>query len=130
MSKTIKEIYGEEFIKNPETSLLKHYNAVLNKKPDDLNIDDVCMLVRQEFFLEITIPKAIEILTKNHSAGDNYDYCLLVNFSNMSASFEKYKNDISTLINILESDFKNIVFDLEEDKNDYLESIKRLKGKI
>lgn len=130
MSKTIKEIYGEEFINNPETSLLKHYNTVLNKTPDELNTDDICMLIRQEFFLEIAVPKAIEILKKDHSAGDNYEYCLLFNLSNMNSSLKEYKDDIFALINILETDFKNIVFDLEDDKKDYLESIKRLKEKI
>ena len=101
MSKTIKEIYNEEFIDKPDTSLLKHYNSVLNKTPDELNVDDICMLVRQEFFLEISVPKAIEILKRDHSAGDNYDYSLLVNLSNVESSLSKYKGIICDLINVL-----------------------------
>jgi hypothetical protein len=92
MSKTTKEIYNKEFIDNPGASLLKHYNSVLNKTPDELSVDDICMLVRQEFFLEIFVSKAIEILKHDHSAGDNYDYSLLVNLSNVESSLSKYRN--------------------------------------
>lgn len=130
MPKTIKEIYNEAFIEKPETSLLKHYNSVLNKTPDELNVDDICMLIRQEFFLEISVPKAIELLKQNHSAGDNYDYSLLVNLSNVESSLIEYKEKISDLINILENDYKSISFELESDEQDYLESIERLKEKI
>ena len=130
MSKTIKEIYNEEFIDKPDTSLLKHYNSILNKTPDELSVDDICMLVRQEFFLEISVPKAIEILKRDHSAGDNYDYSLLVNLSNVESSLSKYKDIICDLINVLENDYKSITFELESDEQDYLESIKRLKEKL
>ena len=130
MSKTIKEMYNEEFVDKPDTSLLKHYNSILNKTPDELTIDDVCMLVRQEFFLDICVPKAIEILKQDHSAGDNYDYSLLVNLSNVESSLIEYKEKISDLINVLENDYKSITFELESDEQDYLESIERLKEKI
>lgn len=130
MSKTLKEIYNEEFINNPETSLTKHYNSLLNKTPEELDLGDICVLIRQEFFLDIAVPKAIEILKDNHAAGDNYDYSLLVNLSNVESSLSNYKGIISDLINVLENDYKNIDFDIESDKQDYLESIERLKQKI
>lgn len=130
MSKTIKEIYNEEFIDKPDTSLLKHYNSILNKTPDELNVDDICMLIRQEFFLDISVPKAVEILKHNHSAGDNYDYSLLVNLSNVESPLSEYKDIISDLIDVLLNDYKSIKFELESDEQDYLESIERLKNKI
>lgn len=130
MPKTIKEMYNEEFVDNPETSLVKHYNSVLNKTPDELNLEDICMLVRQEFFLEIAVPKAVKILESNHSAGDNYDYSLLVNLSNVESSLSGYKDIISNLINALEKDYKKIKFELEGDEQDYLSSIEKLKEKI
>ena len=127
MSKTIKEIYNEEYIENPETSLLKQYNSILNKTPDELNVDDICILIRQEFFLEIAVPKAIEILKKDPSAGDNYDYCLLINLSKVESSLNEYKDLVSSLIETLEKRFDKIEFDLDSDKEDYLEAIKLLK---
>ena len=130
MSKTIKEIYNEEFISNPETSLLKHYNSVLNKTPDELNVADICMLIRQEFFLDIAVPKAIELIKDNHAVGDYYDYCLLVNLSKMDNPLTEYKTELSSLVTMLENDFSKIEFELDGDKDDYCESIQRIKAKI
>ena len=105
-------------------------NSVLNKTPDELNLEDICMLVRQEFFLEIAVPRAVKILESNHSAGDNYDYSLLVNLSNIESSLSGYKDIISNLVNTLEKDYKKIKFELESDEQDYLSSIEKLKEKI
>ena len=130
MKKTLKEIYGWDYIDKPDTSLLKHVNAVLSKTPDELNVDDVCMLIRQEMFLDISIPLAIKMIEENHSAGDYYDYCLLVNLSKMDSPLIQYGDSILKLVTVLENDFKGIEFELESDKDDYLESIERLKEKV
>ena len=130
MSKTIREIYREEFVNNPETSLLKRYNSILNKTPDELNVDDICVLIRQEFFLDIAVPKAIKIISENPSAGDNYDYCLLYNLAHMESSLGKYKDEISKLIMGLEQKFKDIIFELDSDRVDFSDSIQLLKEKI
>lgn len=130
MSKTIKEIYNEEFVNNPETSLLKHYNSILNKTPDELDVGDICVLIRQEFFLDIAVPKAIELIKEDHAAGDNYDYCLLVNLSEMENPLLEFKTELSSLVATLENDLPKIDFELDSDKDDYCESIERLKDKI
>ena len=130
MKKTLKEIYNLQFIENPETGLLKHINKILNKTPDELDEDDICVLIRQEMFLDISIPKAVEIIKEDHAAGDNYDYCLLYNLSNIEALLTDYKELIADLIIILEKDFEAISFEFEDEKKDYLESIDRLKSKI
>ena len=130
MKKTLKEIYGWDYIDKPDTSLLKHVNAVLSKTSDELNVDDVCMLIRQEMFLDISIPLAIKMIEENHSVGDYYDYCLLVNLSKMDSPLIQYGDSILKLVTVLENDFKGIEFELESDKDDYLESIERLKEKV
>ena len=128
MKKTIKEIYNYDFIKNPDTSLLKDINNILGKTVDELGTHDICVLIRQEMFLDTAIPKAIEIIKNNHSAGDYYDYCLLVNLSKINASLSNYKDSLLSLITVLEKDFSNIKFEFESEKEDYLDSIKRLKA--
>lgn len=129
MSKTLKEIYNYDFIENAETSLLKDINSLLNKTIDELDVHDVCVLIRQEMFLDIAIPKAINIVKDNHAAGDYYDYCLLVNLANLESPLSNYKEQFESLIQILEKDFNSINFELDSDKEDYLESIKRIKEK-
>ena len=130
MSKTLKDIYDYDFIKNPDTSLLKDINNILNKTPNELDVHDVCVLIRQEMFLDISIPKAIEMIKDDHSAGDYYDYCLLVNLSKIDNSLSKFKTELLSLIATLENDFPKMEFELDSDKDDYCESIQRLKAKI
>lgn len=130
MKKTLKDLYNWDYIENPETSLLKHVNKVLSKTSDELSIDDICMLIRQEFFLDLAVPKAIELIKKDHSVGDYYDYCLLCNLSKMESSLTEFRDEIKDLIDILEKDFSSIDFELDDDKDDYLSSIERLKNKI
>lgn len=105
MKKILKDLYNLNNIDNPETSLLKHINRVLSKAPDELSVDDICMLVRQELFLDFVVPKAIKLIKKDHSVGDYYDYCLLCNLSKMESSLVEFKDQIKNLIDILEKDF-------------------------
>jgi len=130
MGKTLKEIYNYEYINNPDTNLLKDINKLLNKTVNELDVHDVCVLIRQEMFLDTSVPKAIELIKANHAAGDYYDYCLLVNLSKMESSLIKYKKELYELITILESDYDKISFDLDSDKEDYLLAIKYIKNKI
>lgn len=130
MVKTLKEIYGYGFIEKPETSLLKDINHILNKMPDELDVHDVCVLIRQEMFLDTSLPKAIEMVSKDPSVGDNYDYCLLYNLAHMECPMTEFKQLVSSLIDNLEAKSKNMEFELDSDREDYLESIKLLKDKI
>lgn len=130
MKKTLKELNNLNYIENPDTSLLKHVNKVLSKTPEELSVEDICMLIRQEFFLDLAIPKAIELIKDNHSTGDYYDYCLLHSLSKMESPLTDFKEAITNLIDVLEKDFPSINFELEDDKDDYLSSIERLKNKI
>ena len=130
MNKTLKEIYGYDFIENPETSLLKDVNRILNKTPDELDVHDVCVLIRQEMFLDTSIPKAVEMINNDPSVGDNYDYCLLYNLAHMESSMTEFKKLLSSLVENLESKFETVEFELDSDKEDCCESINLLKGKI
>ena len=130
MEKTLKDIYNYDFIDNPETSLLKDINHILNKKPSELDIHDICVLIRQEMFLDIAVPKAIEIIKENPSAGDYYNYCLLVNLSKISVSLSTYKESLIKMIEILDRNLSIIEFEVDSEKEDYLESIENLKKKI
>lgn len=130
MNKTLKEIYNWDYVENPSTSLLKRVNAILGKTPDELTGDDVCVLIRQEMFLDIAIPKAIEMIKEDHSVGDNYDYCMLINLSKIEASLSDYKEQLSELIGILRADLNKTEFEFEEDKNECFEAISRLEAKL
>lgn len=127
---TIGEIYHLTAQVPAETSLIKHYNSILLKTPESLNISDIAMLIRQGLFPEIAIPKAILMIKSNHSIGDLYDYELLINLAESNVDLSTYKKSIKELINILTSDFTSISFELDSDKKDYLHSLDLLKSRI
>ena len=130
MNKTLKEIYNWDYVEKPDTSLLKRVNAILGKTPDELTSDDICVLIRQEMFLDIVIPKAIQMIEENHAVGDNYDYCMLINLSKIEAPIRDYKAQLSGLIGILRNDLGKTEFEFEEDKNECFEAISRLEAKL
>ena len=130
MKKTLATIYNWNKIENPETSLLKSINTILDKTPEELNSNDICLLLRQEMFLDLVIPLAINEIHKNPKVGDFYEYQMLVNLSNISPSLTEYKEQIIDLINMLYSYSKNAIFELKSDEEDFNKSIKRLEKKI
>ena len=125
MGKTIKEIYGWDLIKDPETNLLKHVNDILLKTPMELDVSDVGLMVRQEIFLDLAIPKAISFVKNDSSAGD-HPYQLLENLSKLPY-LSNYKNEIKVLLKTLEAELPNIEFELDEEKDDFCESLERLR---
>ena len=127
MKKKIKDIYNWDKIDNPETNLLKQINSIIDKTPDDLTCSDICLLLRQEMFLDIVIPKAIIEIENNPKVGDFYDFQMLVNLSSISEQLIPYKEKVRELITVLEEKAKKIVFELDSDKDDFNSSIKTLK---
>lgn len=127
MKKTIKEIYKWNEIKDPETNLLKQINEILEKEPDSLNESDICLLLRQEMFLDLVIPMAIKEIKNNPKIGDYYDFQMLVNLSDLSSKLIPFKNEIQSLADYLESISSQIEFELDSDKDDFKTSISKLK---
>lgn len=130
MKKTLMKIYNWKEIENPETSLLKQVNSIIKKTPDELTTSDICLLLRQEMFLDLVIPLAIKEISNNPSVGDYYDYQMIINLSQVTDSLIQYQEDIKNLIEKLEAKKDSITFELESDKSDYLKSIESLKAKI
>ena len=129
--KTIKDIYNWKLIDNPETTLLKHVNRVLMKTPNELDVSDVCMLLRQEMFLDIVIPKALKLIETESSIGDYYDYQMLVNLADVSRkNLLQYRKELKKLVEFLSKEFPNTIFEIESDKTDYQASMTKIVEKI
>ncbi len=69
---TIKEMYGCEYIHSEDElfPLQKWYNNVIDKSVEELSIADVLRMIRQDEFIDIAIPKAIDFLMQNPFAGE------------------------------------------------------------
>lgn len=130
MEKTLKDIYEYEFIENPETSLLKRINSILAKTPSQLNLEDVCTLIRQECFLEIAIPKAIKFVLSSPSAGDNYPFSLLKNLSEVRSYSEAMKPILEDMVSFLMGKMGEIDFEDEDEKELFLASTNFIREKL
>lgn len=127
-NRKIKDIYNKQLDTKNDSSLVKHYNKILLKTFEELDTSDICFLLRQNEFLDRVVSIAIELIKSNHNIGDLYDYEMLVNLSDVKHLDSILKTDISNLINLLEKDYSGINFELDSDREDYLEAIKKLKN--
>ena len=63
----IKDIWGCSYIES-ETELYplqKWYNQLIDKKVSEIEISDVLRMIRQNEFIDIAIPKAVNFLKEN-----------------------------------------------------------------
>lgn len=100
--KTIKEIYDTKSIddKGDLIGLQKWYNSVIEKTPEELDFKDVSIMLRQRFFVEIAVEKAIGYLKANPFIGEMYQGQLMVN---LLYYHEKYGFDYSITLSYIEN---------------------------
>ncbi|MDD3393473.1 MAG: contact-dependent growth inhibition system immunity protein [Anaerotignum sp.] len=105
--KKIKVIWKCSYIES-ETELYplqKWYNQLIDKKVSEIEISDVLRMIRQNEFIDIAIPKAVEFLKINPFVGEMYEGELLEKVSKLEKSvLIQY---IQELRKVLESAFIN-----------------------
>lgn len=79
--KTFKEIYHEKPITEFASGIARMYNRILKKKPSEITLDELCFLIRQNCFSDITIPWGLKLLEENPWTGEYYEGELLYSFS-------------------------------------------------
>jgi hypothetical protein len=93
--------YEDDF--TPIYGLDVWFHSLLNKRTGDLNVNDICKMIRQDILLEeIALDKAIEFLRRDPLAGNMFDGEILEMINRVP--FEKYfckKESIKDLKNIL-----------------------------
>lgn len=126
----IKEIYNYHKQEPDGTNLIKQYNEILDKTPEDLTISDLGMMLRQGLFPDISVPKAIDLIMKDPSIGDQYDYELLINLGESNINMKSFKQKLLSLIDFLANKYSTIDFEIDSDRRDYLQAIENIKNKI
>lgn len=131
MNKTIGELY--DYRKTEDilgSSVVDHFNKIVDKTPDELNDDDISFLLRQEKLLELAIPKAVERLADNPYCGSSYEGEMIYSLSRTKEIPAKYLPEIKSLLPILESFAENYSFELEGDKCDYFDCLDEIKKNL
>ncbi|MED9310250.1 MULTISPECIES: contact-dependent growth inhibition system immunity protein [Escherichia] len=130
--KTIKQIYNLDLDDSEEKSgLIKWYNHLLGKTPDDLDEVDVSKMIRQKILPKLAIDKAIDILKDNPQIGEMYEgdvlntlYFLAKDEQLSQEQLEKLKNTVIGF-EMKISDFEWM--DVEE-KNTFLKNMQAIKA--
>lgn len=81
MEKTFAEMFNEKPITDFDTGIARVYNRCLKKRPSEINLDDLCFLIRQNCFPKVIIPMGLKELQKNPWAGAGYKGQLLYSFA-------------------------------------------------
>lgn len=131
--KTIKEIYDTKSIddKGDLIGLQKWYNSVIEKTPEELDLKDVSIMLRQRFFVEIAVEKAIGYLKANPFIGEMYQGQLMVNLLSLpSEAYAIIKNELGEIA-LKAFELCDLHEDLtEKEKEDFLSALTKLKQEI
>jgi len=76
--RTLKEEYNLTYDESEyKSGLIDWYNRVIDKTYIDLDIYDVCKMIRQKFLKDLATRKAVELFLDNPYAGETHDGSLL-----------------------------------------------------
>ncbi|MDQ0233119.1 contact-dependent growth inhibition system immunity protein [Metabacillus malikii] len=107
------------------------YNTLIDKDITELDIIDLCRMIKQNIFIEIAIDKAIGFLKLNPLEGDVYDGQLLEVL--FSVDMEKITEQKEPLKEVLMDVKENVEMDnfmSDEDYNEYKDLVEKFLTKI
>lgn len=132
-NKKIKDLYDYDMVSDADEDNVANewFNVLMEKFVGELNIGDICRMLRQKIFSVVAIDRAIEILNTDPFVGDLYEGQLMVNLCNAKEKYlsQRY-NDMEPL---LEASVRLALahkWSDEEEKKEYLECVVGLQEKI
>ncbi len=130
--KTIGEIYG---LDSSDIRINCHldqwYVDLLNKKKTDLSINDICRMIVQDTFVELSVECSKRFLEEDPLAGEAFDGQLVKLLS--SLDIKKYKSLTIGLIEVLKDGVRFIDLDdffTEVDYEEYIDFVDELISKL
>ncbi|WP_338707393.1 contact-dependent growth inhibition system immunity protein [Paenibacillus amylolyticus] len=133
MSKLIKEIYSiDQSIQtdNSDSPLDHWYDRLINKKVDELDLEDVSRMLGQHVFIDLGIEKAIEILSEDPLAGEMYDGHLLKLLCSIETNNFRDLLQLKKLLQTIKSNLSQFEWADEEDQEEYAELLERFLKKV
>ena len=131
--KKIKDIWKCGYIES-ETELYplqKWYNQLIDKQVSEIEVPDVLRMIRQNEFMDIAIPKAVEFLKTNLFAGEMYEGELMEKMSIMEINvLKQYLQDMRGILD--DALIVNETYDWmdEEERIDFENILNNFSNKI
>ncbi|MEK3918084.1 contact-dependent growth inhibition system immunity protein [Paenibacillus polymyxa] len=133
MSKLIKEIYSiDQNIQtdNSDSPLDHWYDRLVNKKVNELDLEDVSRMLGQHVFIDLGIEKAIEILSEDPLAGEMYDGHLLKLLCSIETNNFRDLSQLKRLLQTIKSNLSQFEWADEEDQEEYAELLELFLKKV
>lgn len=119
-----KTIQATNINKIKKSPLELWYDSIRNNNIEELKIEDLCKCMRQNIFLEYTIPIVIKHVKENINSGDMYDGEMLISLKYVPEEFWhnnfKLKNE---LIEMIKNNYNGIENYVIKDAQELLESL-------
>ena len=127
MEEKIKDVYKVEKLKGND-SLVEWHNSVIEKTETELTVADVARCIRQNIFVEVAYEMLIVYLMHDSYAGDMFPGELMEKASEVGSELIlKYSNSLKEIIEKAEIFIENNNWECEEDREEFSESVIRLK---
>lgn len=131
--RTMQEIYdipkdNSDF----NSSLVKWYNKMINKKYLELDVVDVSKMMRQGILKNVAFQRAIELFVKNPYDGEMYDGDLLNTIVGYDEFIIRYEQKLKLLevIEMIKNNFNNFDWNDDKTKKQFIENLLILEKKI
>lgn len=131
--RTIQEIYGiPKDNSDFNSSLVKWYNKMINKKYLELDVVDVSKMIRQGILKNVAFQRAIELFITNPYDGEMYDGDLLNTIANYDEFVIRHEQKLKLLevIEMIKNDFNNFEWNDDKTKKQFIENLLILGKKI
>ena len=130
MEVKIKDIYNAEKLSGND-SLVEWHNNVIEKTEAELTVSDVARCIRQNLFVETAYEMLIVYLMQDPFAGDMYPGELMEKAGDVDAEImRKHSRSLKELIKKAELFIKDNKWELEDEREEYIESVNNLKNII
>ena len=127
----IKDKYNQDEIKNQDDSLVVWYNELLNKNESQLTKLDINRMIRQNVLIDLALNQAILELIKNPFDGELTNGDILEHVLMLDEKVLQTKaSDFNKIIKKAEQDINSFPWWYPEEKDEYLELLKKLKKTI
>lgn len=131
--KTLKELYNLSYDKSGfNSSLINWYNQLIDKFYNQLDVIDVCKMIRQDILKEVAIKRMIDLFLEDPYAGEFSDGGLL----NMIIELKIKKNEfprldeLKAMLNKLKIAYDKFDWIDQESKQLFVENLKLLDEKL
>ncbi len=127
MEEIIKDIYNATKLSG-NSPLVEWHNNVIEKMQAELTISDVARCIRQNIFVETAYEMLIVYLMQNPLAGDMYPGELMEKAGEVDKQLIlKHSQSLQDIIKKAEAFIQDNEWELEEEKEEFSESVDNLK---